>query len=711
MTKIRLNDIVDKVLSYHANADTELIESAYIFSAKHHKGQTRFSGEPYLAHPLAVSMILAEMHLDSISVATGLLHDTVEDTLANLEEINNMFGKEIASLVDGLTKISKLVYTTREERQAESFRKMIVYSAEDVRVPLIKLADRLHNMRTLEFHRPERKKDIAQETLDIYAPLANRLGIGWIKSELEDLSFKYISPRTYEELERNVEASAIAQAETIEQTTRILREMIDKAKITGEVIGRLKHLYSIHQKLQRQRTTVDQVFDLIGFRIKVDTVPDCYTVLGLIHNRWRPIPGRFKDFIGNPKVNGYQSLHTTIIGPYKERVEIQIRTHEMHSIAEDGVAAHWRYKEGSDREGDEIKNIDWLRKLVELQQDVPDNKEFMASLSEDLKSEEVFVLTPQGEAKQFPLGSTPIDFAYSIHTDIGDHCHGAKVNGRIVPLSYRLKTGDSLHILTHPQSHPSKDWLGYVATPRARSKIRGYLNKEMAERAISLGRDILEKGLRKYQLNFSKLIKKGVLKQAALELKLKDNDQLFKAVSSGKIDVSQVAVAIDPTIQTSVPRAPKKTSKPKASRSAVVVQGIADIMVRYAHCCNPLRGDDIVGYITKGHGITVHRSDCIKLNDLDQQRIIETRWDDSIAEQLSARLRILCQNNPGMLADISREISIHAANIVEATFRPTRDNLSLGMLSVLANDSGQLQKILESLRLIDGVISAERVMR
>lgn len=711
MTKIRLNDIVEKVLSYHANADTDLIESAYIFSAKHHKGQTRFSGEPYLAHPLAVSMILAEMHLDDVCVATGLLHDTVEDTLANLEEINNMFGKEIASLVDGLTKIGKLVYTTREERQAESFRKMIVYSAEDVRVPLIKLADRLHNMRTLEFHRPDRIKNIAQETLDIYAPLANRLGIGWIKSELEDLSFKYSLPKTYDELERSVEASAIAQADTIEKTTRILRDMIDKASIKGEVTGRLKHLYSIHLKLQRQRTTVDQVFDLIGFRIKVDTVPDCYTVLGLIHNRWRPIPGRFKDFIGNPKANGYQSLHTTVIGPYKERIEIQIRTHEMHSIAEDGIAAHWRYKEGSNREADDIKNIDWLRKLVELQQDVPDNKEFMTSLSEDLKSEEVFVLTPQGEARQFPLGSTPIDFAYSIHSDIGDHCHGAKINGRIVPLSYRMKTGDSVHILTHPQAHPSKDWLNYVVSPRARTKIRGYLNKEMSERAIDLGRDILEKGLRKYQLNFNKLFKKGDIKRAAIDLGQKDNETLFKAVSSGKIEVSQVAVAIDPSIQTSVPRAPKKTSKPKSSRSAVVVQGIADVMVKYAHCCNPLRGDDIVGYITKGHGITVHRADCQKLLDLDQSRVIETRWDDSIPEQLSARLRILCQNNPGMLADISRDISIHSANIVEATFRPTRDNLSLGMLSISVSDSGQLHKILESLRQLDGVISAERIMR
>ena len=496
---LRFNDILERVLSYNPNADVDLLRKAYVFSAKVHLGQVRLSGEPYLIHPMEVTGILTQLKLDVASVATGLLHDTVEDTLAALEEIRENFGDEIAQMVDGLTKISRIPIRSSEENQAENFRKMILAMVKDIRVILIKLADRLHNMRTLKYHTPEKQVEIAQETLDIYAPLAHRLGIDWIRLELEDLAFQYLRPDLYEEIQRKIARREKERTSYIDEVKRTLMKKLYENHIQGEVSGRIKQSYSIYRKMRDQKLDLDEVYDITAFRVVVNTIKECYDVLGVIHSVWKPIPGKFKDYIGLPKENMYQSLHTTVIGPHGQRIEMQIRTHDMHRIAEEGIAAHWKYKEGKLEEADD-KRFTWLRQLLEWQRDLKDDVEFIESVKVDLFPNEVYVFTPKGTVKQFPFGATPVDFAYSIHSDVGNHCVGARINGKIVPLRYELRSGDTVEIITSPKQKPSKDWLKNVKTSRAKTKIRQWFAAEEREKSIVLGKEILEKELRKHGL-------------------------------------------------------------------------------------------------------------------------------------------------------------------------------------------------------------------
>jgi len=609
----RINDIVDQVVSYNPGADIDLIQKAYVFSAKVHIGQVRLSGEPYLIHPLEVAGILTQMKLDAASVTTGLLHDTVEDTLTTLKEIEDNFGQEVARLVDGLTKISRITLRSPEEGQAENFRKMILAMVKDIRVILIKLADRLHNMRTLQYQLPDKQIEIAQETLDIYAPIANRLGIDWIKSELQDLAFRYLHPDIHEDIQRKIARKEKERSSYIEEVRRTLLKKLYENHIHGEVSGRLKQTYSIYQKMREQNIDFDQVYDITAFRVIVNTLEECYDVLGMIHSIWKPIPGKFKDYIGLPKENMYQSLHTSVIGPYGERIEIQIRTHEMHQIAEEGIAAHWKYKEGKVEEADD-KRFTWLRQLLEWQRDLKDDVEFIESVKVDLFPNEVYVFTPKGSVKQFPAGATPVDFAYSIHSDVGNHCMGAKVNGRIVPLRYELRSGDTVEILTSPSQRPSKDWLKIARTSRAKTKIRQWFKTEERDKSIALGKEILDNELPKYDLQQAKLLKSGELAKVASEFSFQGVDDLIAAIGYGKITANQVIGKIVPQDRLLQQKEQEEGGLKRlfqrftrtTPRDALLIKGVDNVMVRYAGCCNPLPGDRVIGFITRGRGVTIH---------------------------------------------------------------------------------------------------------
>ncbi|HTN52817.1 MAG TPA: bifunctional (p)ppGpp synthetase/guanosine-3',5'-bis(diphosphate) 3'-pyrophosphohydrolase, partial [Anaeromyxobacter sp.] len=566
---LRLNDILDRVSAYHPDPDLDLIKKAYVYSAKVHQGQIRKSGEPYLVHPLEVAGILAELKLDESSVVTGLLHDTIEDTLATKEEIAELFGAEIVDLVDGVTKLSQFsAANTQEEKQAENFRKMVVAMAKDIRVLLVKLADRTHNMRTLDAMKPEAQERIARETLDIYAPLANRLGIQWIKNELEELSFKYLRPQDYAELAGKVTVRAREKERFVAEVVEIIQKKLGEASLSADISGRVKHLYSIFRKMQELGVDFEQIQDVIGFRVIVETVAQCYESLGLVHALWKPIPGRFKDYIAIPKPNLYQSLHTTVIGPAGERIEVQIRTREMHRIAEEGVAAHWAYKEkGRDGKGQELSRKDaesfgWLRQLVEWQRELADPREFLETVKVDLFSDEVFVFTPKGAVKSLPRGATPVDFAYTIHSEIGEHCVGAKVNGKLVPLRYRLKNGDTVEILQSPHSHPSKDWLTFVKTSRAQAKIRQYIRQAEHRRSIEIGREVAEREFRRFGVTLNKLQKGGELDKAAAHFGYRVGDDLLAGIGYGKVAPADVLRQVLPAEKLAEPSAePAPTSR------------------------------------------------------------------------------------------------------------------------------------------------------
>ncbi|MHB8876651.1 MAG: RelA/SpoT family protein, partial [Myxococcaceae bacterium] len=546
---IRLNDILQQVAAYHPDPDLDVIKKAYVYSAKVHQGQIRKSGEPYLVHPLEVAGILAQLRLDEASIVTGLLHDTIEDTLATAEELTELFGAEVAQLVDGVTKLSKFSASatmSQEEKQAENFRKMIIAMAQDIRVILVKLADRTHNMRTLEHMKEEKQTRIAQETLDIYAPLANRLGISWIKTELEDLSFKYLKPQEFEDLTEKVTQRRKEREKYIEDVVVLIESSLREHGLEGKVTGRFKHLYSIYKKMKSQGIDFDQVPDVIAFRLLMPSLPACYEALGLIHQLWKPVPGRFKDFIAIPKPNMYQSLHTTVIGPLSERVEVQIRTEEMHRIAEEGIAAHWAYKEGKSIISKDDEKFAWLRQLMEWQQDLKDPKEFLETVKVDLFTDEVFVFTPKGDVRALPRGATPVDFAFAIHSDVGSKCVGAKVNGKIVPLRYKLKNGDQVEVLTSPQAHPSKDWLTFVKTSRAQQRIRGFIKLQQREKSLALGRELADKELRRFSLNLNKLLKGGELKTLATEMGFRVEDDLLAAIGYGKVAPHQLTERLVP---------------------------------------------------------------------------------------------------------------------------------------------------------------------
>jgi len=714
---LRFNDILDRLLAYSPNADTDLLRKAYVFSAKVHLGQVRLSGEPYLTHPLEVTGILTQMRLDPDALATGLLHDSVEDTLTTLEEIRENFGDEISQLVDGVTKISRISLRSSEESQAENFRKMILAMVKDIRVILIKLADRLHNMRTLKYHSPEKQAEIAQETLDIYAPLATRLGIDWIKTELENLAFKHLHPDIYEEINRKIAKKEKERSRYTDEVMRILKKKLYENQIEGEVNGRLKQIYSIYLKMKDQNIDFDQVYDITAFRVIVNSIKECYDVLGIIHSLWKPIPGKFKDYIGLPKENMYQSLHTAAIGPYGERIEIQIRTREMHRIAEDGIAAHWKYKEGKAFDEADDKRFTWLRQLLEWQRDLKDDQEFIESVKVDLFPHEVYIFTPKGEVKEFPAGATPIDFAYSIHSDIGNHCVGAKVNGRIVPLKYEFKSGDTAEILTSPNQKPSKDWLKFVKTPRAKTKIRQWFKSEEREKSVSLGKEILEREFRKYDLQQAKLMKSGELAKVAGEFSFQGAEDLVAAVGYGKVTANQIIGKLLP-LEKMEQKEQQEESRLKGllhkitrtgPKDSILIKGIDNVMVRFAGCCNPVPGERVVGFITRGRGVTIHTLDCQSMVDEDPHRKVEVEWDATKGYSYPVRIRIYSDDKKGLLAEISGSLSSNEANITNARVETTDDRKAIGTFELQIRDLNHLKKVIKALEKIKGVRRVERM--
>ncbi|HEY3357520.1 MAG TPA: bifunctional (p)ppGpp synthetase/guanosine-3',5'-bis(diphosphate) 3'-pyrophosphohydrolase [Polyangia bacterium] len=716
---IRLQDVVAKVEGYHPGADLDLIKKTYVFAAHQHEGQNRMSGEPYIVHPLGVAALIAELKLDVASVCAGLLHDCVEDTGCTSDQLGGLFGKEIAFLVDGVTKLGKIPWNSREERQAENFRKMLLAMARDIRVILIKLADRVDNMRTLEHMPREKQERIAQETIEIYAPLANRLGIQWIKTELEDLSFRYLYPDEYKDLSDRVARHDKEKRRYIEDVEKILRRELYEAGVKAEVHGRLKHLWSIYQKIRKSGRELEQIYDIYAFRVLCDSKEDCYKAFGVVHSKWTPVPGRFKDYIALPKPNMYQSLHTSVIGPRGERMEVQVRTHEMHRVAEHGIAAHWRYKEGKPAEAKGEKEFAWLRQLMEWQQDLKDPTEFIETVKVDLFADEVYVFTPKGDVKALPKGSTPVDFAYAVHTEVGHHCSGSRVNSLIVPLRYQLRNGDTIEILTSPNQKPNKDWLKFVATSGAKTKIRHYIRSEQRERSRSLGRELLERELRKYGVALNKVLKGGDLGKAAQELKAGTAEDLFILLGYGKVTASQVAELVvpedkrkTPAVEETPPGALTQLIRKVVGRrdaAGIKVQDEDDVMVRFAKCCNPLPGDPIIGFITRGRGVTVHTRECQKALDLDPDRRVDVSWDGKSKAPRPVSLQVICADRPGLLAHISQSFTDSGVNISQAHCRTTDDSRAVNTFAVSVADLDQLKKLIHAIQRIEGVYSVERL--
>lgn len=713
---VRLEEILEKVAAYSPNADLEVIRKAYVFSGVVHQGQIRQSGEPYLTHPLEVANILAGLKMDVQSVATGLLHDTVEDTHTTIEKIAELFGDEVASLVDGLTKLSKMTFDKKADHEAENFRKMILAMGRDIRVILIKLADRLHNMKTLSSLDPVKQKKIAQETMDIYAPLANRLGIGWIKTELEDLAFMYIEPEKYSGLKEKLSKALNIKENFIETVKGEIEEKLKEHEIEGEVTGRPKHLFSIYKKMRDQEVDIEKIYDILAFRVIVKSLKDCYGVLGIVHSTWKPVPGRFKDFIAIPKLNMYQSLHTTVVGPFGMRMEIQIRTEEMHRVAEYGIAAHWKYKEGKPVDSKDEKSFAWLRQLLEFQMDLKDSDEFMDSIKVGLFPEEVFVFTPKGDIKQFPTGATPVDFAYSIHTDIGNACTGSKVNGKMVPLKYKLSNGDIIEIITAQNHHPSKDWLKFIVSSRAKARVRQWIKTEERAKSIDLGKEILEKEISKHNLEPAKLMKTDDLDRVAAGFGVQGTESLLASIGYGKLSVNQVLGKILPPEKL---KEKQKFSFKKVfdkfkggadkDRNAIIVRGVEDVMVRFARCCNPLPGDDIDGFITHGQGVSVHAVGCPNLLHIDRDRRIEVAWDKKTRTTRPVNIQVVCKNEKGLLAEMTKAINTADANISSADIRTSQDDKAVCTFEVEVSDLNHLKNIIASIKKIKKVIKVERL--
>ncbi len=712
---IRLNDITSEIVSYHPAADTGLIEKAYVYSAKVHKEQVRLSGEPYLSHPLEVAGILTKMKMDEVSVASGLLHDTVEDTLAELTDIEYLFGKKVATIVDGVTKMSKIQFLSKEEQQAENMRKMILAMATDIRVLLVKLADRLHNMQTLGFQPPEKQEVITRETLDIYAPLAGRMGIYWLKSTLEDLSLFYLEPKIYEDIRLGIAQRREAQEKFIRETKEVLSKRLRESDIEATIKGRHKHFFGIYQKMMEQDLNTDQVYDVLAFRIIVNSVKECYEVLGLIHSMWKPVPGRFKDYISLPKPNMYQSLHTTVITSLGERMEIQIRTWDMDRIAEEGIAAHWRYKEGYESDKEMHDQYAWMRQLLEWQKSLTDPKEFLESVRLDLFSGETFVFTPKGEVKALPKGATPVDFAYSIHSEVGNRCTGAKVNERIVPLSYELRNGDMVQILTSKNHKPSKDWLNFVKTSTARTRIRQWIKKEERKESIAIGRDILEKELKKFNLNLSRQFRNERLLDVVHRFSLRSVDDLLANIGYGKVSAKQVLNRLVPHLEIKegksegfVQRIVHRIRRKKGD-IGIKVKGVSDMLIRFGKCCHPLPGEPAIGFITRGRGVTIHTRDCRHIRDVDPYRLVEVEWEPSEDVSYVARLKVTNISKKGMLADISAIFAQSEANIVDADVQTTIDKKGISTFTIEVSDYSQLRDIISKIKKIKEVLKVERI--
>jgi guanosine-3',5'-bis(diphosphate) 3'-pyrophosphohydrolase len=721
---IRIENILDKIRNYNPQSDVNLIRKAYIYSAWAHEGKTRFNGEPYISHPLEVAGILADLRMDDASVVTGLLHDTVEDSYrATLEDIQEAFGEETAFLVDGLTKIDRMTLSTNEEIQAENFRKMLLAMARDIRVILIKLADRLHNMRTLQYHKPEKRLEIARETMDIYAPLANRLGINWIKSELEDLSFKHMEPEAYLMLDEKMNQKKLETDKYIQEVIQFLTQKLADVGLAAQVKGRPKHYYGIYRKMQNRGVEFEDVFDIIAFRIILNTIKECYEALGVIHALWRPVPSRFKDFVAMPKANMYQSLHTSVVGPHGERVEIQIRTWEMDRVAESGIAAHWKYKEGRQIYEKDAQIFNWLKQLLEWQQDLKDPRDFLETVRVDLFPDEVYVFTPRGEVKAFPKGATPVDFAFYIHTDVGHRCTGAKVNGRLVPLRYQLRNGEIVEILTSPNQTPSKDWLSFVVTARARTKIRYWIRQEERARSITLGREICDKEFRKHGASFSHWIKTDEALLIIKEFSYQTIEDLMAGVGYGKVSAQQIFNKTLPPEQRGLPPRPetdasllqrlrKKTTRRLGRQDqdkGIKIKGIHDIMVRFSRCCNPVSGESVKGFITRGRGITVHVANCPNIRNADPERVVDVQWDTPDGATTQVNIRVKCINKPGLLASITSSFGDAGINISGANVRVMADQRANCTFLAEVKDLPQLEHIISSIKKIKGVHAVERV--
>jgi GTP diphosphokinase / guanosine-3',5'-bis(diphosphate) 3'-diphosphatase len=718
---LQAEQLIERIRTYQPSVDSDLIQRAYDYSFRMHAGQTRKSGQPYVTHPVSVAGIIADLRLDAASVCAGLLHDVVEDTLATTDDITKEFGIEVSELVDGVTKLSKINFTSKEDRQAENFRKMVVAMARDIRVLLIKLCDRLDNMRTLEHMVPEAQERIARETLEIYAPLANRLGIASFKSELEDLSFKYLEPEAYQDLVSQMQTSKKDRDKYITDVCRTLSTRLASQNFAAEVHGRSKHYYSVYRKMKAQESGLEGVHDLIAFRVVVESVSDCYATLGVIHSQWTPVPGRFKDYIALPKPNMYQSLHTTVIGPGRERIEIQIRTHEMHRVAERGIAAHWKYKErGGGIADQDAARFSWLRQLLEWQKEVKDPAEFLEGVKVDLFQDEVYVFTPKGDVRVFPRGATPIDFAYQIHTQLGDHVTGARINGKIEPLRYKLRNGDVVEVLTRPDQQPNKDWLDFVGTTRARSKIRNHLRTDQRDKSKRLGEELLERELRKAGISMSKLLKNDAeMRRVFDELKVQNEEELYVNIGYGKIDPEEVLkIVAPPDAQGHDSRPPEQLREGrlaglvrkviKRDEGAIRINGIDDVLVRYAKCCNPLPGDDILGFITRGRGVTIHRRGCPKAFDTDPERRVEITWDSKARINRSVQLRVVTANQPGILANVGQTFMAQGINISEANCRAGDDGRAVNLFSFVCADIQQLKVVMKALGKVKGVVVVER---
>ncbi len=712
-----IDELIKRIEGYNPEADVSLVRRAYEFSAKAHEGQKRRSGEPYHQHPLAVAGVLTSLRSDVTAVVAGLLHDTLEDTLATPEALEREFGKDIVRLVDGVTKIGKIQFRSYEEKQAENFRKMVLSMADDIRVVLIKLADRLHNMRTLEHLKEVKREQIAQETLEIYAPLANRLGIGWMKNELEDLCLKYLKPDIYAGLKARVAKRDEERQQYIGEVARLVRQALADAGLKVEVQGRPKHLYGIYQKMERQAISFEEVYDLTAIRIITDTKMNCYAILGLIHSLWRPVPGRFKDYIAIPKSNLYQSLHTTVVGPQGEHVEFQIRTEEMHRVSEFGIAAHWKYKDRGQMGDKDGKTFSWLRQLLEWHQDLKDNRQFMDSVKLDLFHDVVYVFTPKGMVKEMPLGSTPVDFAYAIHTEIGNHCVGAKVNGKIVSLRSQLASGDNVEILTSPTQVPHKDWLKFARTPRAKTKIKHWIKVEEQKRSVEIGRRLLEREFRRHGIPQAHMLKSERIQQLAKESGYESADELTAAVGYGKLSTSQIIQRLLPTpAQGGAGAVPAEPASPrpsvgKSEDKSVKVKGGRDLLMQLSRCCNPVPGDRIIGYITRGRGLTIHSVECPNLEalDYDKERLVEVGWDTTAASTHAVKVSVLTVDKTGILANVSSSISGCEANITKAEITTREDRKALLDFVIQVTDTAHLARVLKALERVEGVITARRV--
>ena len=717
---IRFEDLLEKVRAYSPDADVELLRRAYVFTAFEHKGQVRHSGEPYLIHPLAVADFLADMKLDVVAIAAGLLHDVVEDTLTTIERIRELFGPEVAHVVEGVTKISAIRFSSSEERQAENFRKMLLAMVDDIRVILVKLADRLHNMRTLNHLPEERRLSVAQETRDIYAPIANRLGMSKVKNELEELSFRYLDPKVYETLRAQVDARRRATEGLIEQLKNTIATKLSDASVpVVHIDGRIKRLWSIHQKLKAQRIELDQVYDFIALRIVTTSVKDCYAALGIIHQTWSPVPGRIKDFIAMPRPNGYQSLHTSVISDRGMPFELQIRTMEMHRMAEEGIAAHWKYKEGRIGDHKDDRYFQWMRQLLEYQHEVRDPQEFIQNLKVELYAEEVYTFTPKGQVKAFPRGATPIDFAYSIHTDVGHQCVGARVNGKMVPLRAHLRNGDIVEIVTSPGHKPSRDWLNFVVTSHARYKIKHLIRLEERTRAVDLGRKVFEKEARKYDVSPKGIQDTDAFVKAQSEAGAKTPEDLFALIGFGTLSAKQLLGRLVPAdrLREKPPEGMVTAAVRRAFGSGeekIKVSGSDDVLVFRARCCNPIRGEKIVGYITRGKGVSVHSATCPNVLNLlyDPERRIAVEWDKGAGDgppvSYTVKLTMEVEDRKGLLAAVSAKIADINTNIKDMEARTGGEERARIDVTVEISDLKHLEKVIKSLRAVNGVLDVSR---